>query len=94
MWSPISEALYRSPLGFPSLGSLGLHLLTGCNDVPRSQQLQVREDVNEVSHACVAVDPGPQDAGGALFRALAQPQLCLIAHDQGRCGMENVKLQL
>lgn len=88
------EALYPSPLGFPSLGSLGLCSLTGCDDVPCTQQLQVREDVNEVSHARVAVDPGPQDTGSALLGALAQPQLCLVAHDQGRCGMGNIRLQL
>lgn len=94
-YGPMSqEALYPSPLGFPSLGSLGLCSLTGCDDVPRTQQLQVREDVNEVSHACVAVDPGPQDTGSALLGPLAQPQLCLVAHDQGRCGIGNIRLQL
>ncbi|KAK7798144.1 hypothetical protein U0070_012314, partial [Myodes glareolus] len=71
--------------------SLGPRSLTGCDDVPRTQQLQVREDVNEVSHARVAVDPGPQDAGCALLGALTQPQLCLIAHNQGRCGAGNVR---
>lgn len=95
IWSPVSgNSVPVTPLGFPSLGSLGLCSLTGCDDVPRTQQLQVREDMNEVSHARVAVDPGPQNTGCALLGALAQPQLCLVAHDQGRCGMGNIRLQL
>lgn len=65
--------------------------LTGRDDVPSAEQLQVREDAHEVSHAGVAVDPGPQDAGRALSGALAQPQLGLVAHDQGGCGAGDVR---
>lgn len=92
-YGPFSQETL-TPLGFPSLGSLGLCSLTGCDDVPRTQQLQVCKDVNEVSHARVAVDPGPQNTGRALLGALTQPQLCLVTHDQGRCGMGNIRLQL
>lgn len=48
-------------------------LLTGRDDVPRTEQLQVREDVHEVGHAGISVDPGPKDAGSALPGAFAQP---------------------
>lgn len=72
------------PWGTGAWGQNRGRRVPGCNDVPRTQQLQVREDVNEVSHTRVAVDPGPQDTGRALLGALTQPQLCLVAHDQGR----------
>ena len=65
--------------------------LTGRDDIPRAEQLQVREDAHEVGHAGVAVDPGPQDTGRALPGALAQPQLGLVAHDQGGCGAGGVR---
>lgn len=64
----------------PACGSRG-GVLTGCDDVPSAEQLQVREDAHKVGHAGVAVDPGPQDAGRALPRALTQPQLGLVAYD-------------
>lgn len=51
----------------------------------------MREDANKVGHAGVAVDPGPQDASRALPGALAQPQLGLVADDQGRCGAGGVR---
>lgn len=82
------------PWGTGAWGQNRGRRVPGCNDVPRTQQLQVREDVNEVSHTRVAVDPGPQDTGRALLGALTQPQLCLVAHDQGRCGTGNIRLQL
>jgi hypothetical protein len=73
----VSVPSHRSPI--PSVGVA--RALTGRDDVPRTQQLQVREDVNEVGYARVAVDPGPQDAGRALPRALTQSQLGLVTHD-------------
>lgn len=48
-------------------------VLTGRDDVPRAEQLQVREDVHEVGHAGISVDPGPKDTGSALPGAFAQP---------------------
>lgn len=65
--------------------------LTGRDDIPSAEQLQVREDAHEVGHAGVAVDPGPKDAGRALSGALTQPQLRLVAHDQGGCGPGGVR---
>lgn len=79
------EEPHGRPRAAPSPGVPG-RALTGRDDVPSPEQLQVREDAHEVGHAGVAVDPGPQDAGRALPGALAQPQLGLVAHDQGGCG--------
>lgn len=67
---PWAAPLPRS-WGFWRSRGLRGRALTCRDDVPRTEQLQVREDAHEVGHAGVAVDPGPQDAGRALPGALA-----------------------